>query len=213
MRRFFGFCLWICWILALSGCQTTEGFLIRMGLQEPDFNPDEVTILVMNVEKTLPEYVAAIKGLQQRHLTIRNFQIKMEEVDKQIRASRNSAAEQKLLNYFKTVFKQRVQYQDQTSELLNKVYRSISKDNKKVKRTLATVRDAIKRERIDRSLVKKLSNQGTRLTSFSANLKKLAQMTRQVGNNFEQMYDYTLQYDNNHPAIYGQAYESSKDGL
>ena len=167
----------------------------------------------MAVQSALPAYVQAVKGLQQRHLTIRNFQVKLEKVDKKLQNSRDSKQGAKLQKYFQTVFDQRVRYQDQTSELLDKVYRSIAKDGRKTQKTLATIKDALDRERVDRSLVKKLSNQGQLLVVYSKHLKKLATMTKTVGQNFETMYDYTLQYDNNHPAIYGQAYESKRDGL
>ncbi|NRA63176.1 MAG: hypothetical protein HRU19_01765 [Pseudobacteriovorax sp.] len=194
----------------LSSCQSTKNALVNLGLVEPPFDPDEVTMTIMSFKSSVPSYVAAIRQVHQRHFVVKNFQIRLEAIDKALRTAKSSSQQQQLIDNFQKTFDQRVDYQDELADVIQKLHRAIGKDRKKARRAISLINDELSKKRVKPAMAEKLSVQGRKLVEYRQGLDKLFNMTRTVEKNFESLFDYTLQYDNNHPQIYGQAYETKK---
>ena len=169
----------------LSACQTTEiqNFLEEVGVIERPFNPDEVTITIMEMRKNLPNHVNELKTLQQGQLAIRNLQIKLEQLDRQIKQTRNANQKRSLLTSFNTTFNKRVLLQDRASELLERVNRSISKAAKKRKRLVSRIKAVLPRYSSKSNMRSKLKEQKSVLEGIGAYIANLTKVTSNTGKN------------------------------
>ncbi len=192
----------------VSGCQTTkmEQILEKIGIIERPFNPDDVTITIIKLKNSLPNYVSNLKSLQRGQAAIRSLQIKLEKIDRQLRATRNPRLQKNLLTNFNQTLNQRVLIQDKASEVLDSIYNGITECKKKKVRIVNRIRTVLPRYASSPTLTDKLKEQKQVLENLDKYLSSLYQTMITTEKTLNAMFDYTLQYDNSHPRIYGQAF-------
>lgn len=190
----------------LTGCQTTEmeKFFQTLGIVEKPFNPDEVTIAIIELKGTLPTYVSNLKTLQQGQLAIRNLQMQLETIDQRLKASKNPQLQKNLMSNFNDILDQRVKIQDKASEVLFNIHDGITKCKRKKVKILNRIRSVLPEYRSSPVLVTKLTDQKEVLEQLDKKFSSLYEATMSTEKILDAMLDYTLKYDNSHPRIYGQ---------
>lgn len=187
----------------LTGCQTSgvsndfQDFLEGVGLVDEPFNPDDITITLIELKELMPIYVANLQVLQKGQNTIRDLQLKLELLDHQIRISNGLTEYQALmLNYDQTVKKRNI-LQQKARNALNMVSANIAKSQVKKFKATKKVNVALEDQNGDHALNTKLVQQLNSLQGIGQQLSGINASIQSTQRGLEAIEQYTVLYDNN----------------